>query len=415
MNAQQRQDAVEDILKYWRDNGHEITIGQALVGELGVVWERKEHDYRLAERLREVLDEEIEGLRQIIKSVEQSPRSGSPRGKMVGRNDLATKKGELNDLVAVWDYYIKDVEAADLAPLYGVGKEATLGRIRRGRKALAAIVGRRAQARVSAMPAGDGQQQEYCGGSDPGCMEAPKKAAPLPSGASGSNEAHIRDSSSVEAKNSVHQRNMAQTFILNEGKIEQLLIGPNEPGDSHASRTNSQKSQNKDLDRLQAALVVLFMLVAMWSVYAAPRISVGAMLLLSGWRAGAYAWRAAHEWRARRTEEIGWSIFTMLAWLTLVGFAIVVAVHLPPILAAPLYSGGRLGLVLRGLCVASGVLLLGIMDFLFWVDQAAPSWGPWRQLKPNAEWAYKQRWEAVSLGWFVLCMLGLVMVMTSVF
>jgi hypothetical protein len=411
MDQKQRLDAIKDILTYWRQPGHRITHGRELASELDVGWQREEHDYRLAERLRDALAEEIERLRE-SRLGEESTRAGSVSAAPGVGQSVPANKQQLLELLAVWDYYIRGMEAADLAPGYGIEKRAMLDRIKRGREVIAANVVRWKHKRMSAGADGEARGEDSGSAAANGfarqCETAPHNCTVLESDIDG-----MEASPATAWSSQSIQRNSANTLLVINGDRPSVSIIAGGSGEGRYPSETSRANGKQDLDRLQAAGVALFMLLTMWLAFRAPHISVSTMLLLAGWRAGTYAVCAIRTRRRKQDEETGWNVFAMLAWLTLVGLAAVLALRLPLILAAPLYSHERLGLVLRALCIGAGMLLLGLIDTLFWIHRSAPVWGPWRLLRSHAARAYEHRWEAIGLGWVTLIVLGLAYLMAG--
>lgn len=139
-SATLRRRAVDDVLKYLRDPGHQLRDGWALAPLLlGEAAQQATDEARLALRLEEVLRLQLEQWRIWV----GAPLPATPLTPAeVLHHDRATHNSHLELWSLLWAYYIRQLSKAELARIYALKVRRIEQKLQAGREMLCAVLAR---------------------------------------------------------------------------------------------------------------------------------------------------------------------------------------------------------------------------------------------------------------------------------
>lgn len=378
LNKELLAEAVEDLLKYCRDHNRNPEKGLGKGALLAPILQPASQvdnsewdELALEEAMAAFVERELARWREEL-GVTQSEASAPMNVPERLREDLKADHENLTALSFTWAFYIKNINYKKLTEITGWSEPTIRTRIRAGLAAIIEAVARKERALLAAS-ASNHHPAEYASQSTPRADFEPDPSL---------NMQTIKANSPAPSTQAAETRVHAHSFDA------------------------SSKSLAVKKRRARWSAVLLMMVLTFWLATVAPWLMVAVLVALSSWRAVANVWHTVREWRESGREDNWWNICYLGPWLALCAWTINTAGLLPSALAAMEFSGARLEVALRCVFLAASLCALGLLDLHFWVKRAASETWPWHLVQPEAEWAWKQRWPLVALGWMLVVILS---------
>jgi hypothetical protein len=405
--------AVDDLLNYCRNSQHVMNEGRMLAPVLlGRNWRGPRDDYQLVVAIQRILDEEIAQLRRIAGLAALDVDNEGPAEDRLKEYERVGHK-QLSLLGLMWAHYIERLDTKKLAAVRQCDVRTIQVKLKAGRAEVAQLLARRALAAVpAAQPntshiSGNGAADQPSSGNPTDDLSAAQTVNTAPyTPASARVGADVASHTNASSRHTTHINN-TQTVI---GDNAQVVQGP-VTGPVHQIHTqhiyNRTTSTPPATSQTDDSIMFAVMLIAIaggyWLLQTAPWQSIGALLIISGWRAVANVLHAKQLWSAPASDEDRWwHIGYTALWATLCVWVIVMATRVLGDQAASEYAFGRLILVAWFVAIIGQLSMLGIMEvFLAALRSANPRW-PLRVLLPRAAWFWQSRWLILLVAWLPL-------------
>jgi transcriptional regulator with XRE-family HTH domain len=214
------------------------------------------------------------------------------------------------------------------------------------------------------------------------------------------------------------QRQNRQTIIgadVQAVNVNGTVKGPviqYQPRHTHNHAPPSDRKTAGDSDEsLTWVFLLLLAAVGSWLLQRAPGLSIGMLLLLSGWRAARHLWRIK-QLRAQgaRSEEMFWQMGHTFAWVGALAWTVFMASRIPTPVPSSTFTFERLILLFTFIVISLYVFLLSIIDVLLWSLQTTGTWLS-RLFQPYGERYWDQRWFLLGVTLLVLVFFSVWMLM----